>query len=338
MKLYGAIDLHSNNNVTVLIDEQDKVVYEKRLPNDLGLIAQQLAAYQTSLEGIVVESTYNWYWLVDGLMDKGHRLHLANTAAIQQYEGLKYTDDHSDARWLAHILRLGVLPEGYIYPKEERAVRDLLRKRGQLVRQRTANLLSIQNLITRNTGSSMNSNRIKTLQPQQVDELLADGDLALAVKANIAMVQCANGQIEILERTVRNRVKLRPEFGFLKTVPGIGQTLALTIMLETGDIGRFADVGNYASYCRCVGSQKISNGKKKGKGNIKNGNKYLSWAFVEAANFAIRFSARIKSFHQRKKAKSHGVLALKAVAHKLCRACYYIMKNRVAFDVTKAFA
>ena len=87
MKLYGAIDLHSNNNVTVLIDEQDKVVYEKRLPNDLGVIAQQLAAYQSSLEGIVVESTYNWYWLVDGLMDKGHQIHLANTAAIQQYEG-----------------------------------------------------------------------------------------------------------------------------------------------------------------------------------------------------------------------------------------------------------
>ena len=87
MKLYGAIDLHSNNNVTVLIDEQDKVVYEKRLPNDLGLIAQQLSAYQSSLEGIVIESTYNWYWLVDGLMDKGHRLHLANTAAIQHTKG-----------------------------------------------------------------------------------------------------------------------------------------------------------------------------------------------------------------------------------------------------------
>jgi transposase len=114
MKLYDAIDLHSNNNVTVLIDEQDKVVYEKRLPNDLGLIAQQLSAYQSSLEGIVNESTYNWYWLVDGLMDKGHQIHLANTAAIQQYEGLKHTDDTSDARWLAHILRLGILPEGYI--------------------------------------------------------------------------------------------------------------------------------------------------------------------------------------------------------------------------------
>jgi len=338
MKLYAAIDLHSNNNVTVVIDEEDKVVYEKRLPNDLGVISQQLSAYRSSLEGIVVESTYNWYWLVDGLMDKGHTLHLANTAAIQQYQGLKYTDDKSDARWLAHILRLGVLPQGYIYPKAERPVRDLLRKRGQLVRQRTANLLSIQNLLTRNTGSAMNSNRIKTLDAKQVDQLLTNPDLSLAVQANLAMMQCGNQQIDLLERTITDRIKLREEFSFLKTVPGIGQTLALTIMLETGDIGRFAGVGNYASYCRCVGSQKISNGKKKGKGNTKNGNKYLSWAFIEAANFAIRFSSRIRSFYQRKKAKSHGVVALKAVAHKLCRACYYIMKHRVAFDVTKAFA
>src|SRR5688572_4530923 len=194
MKLYGAIDLHSNNNVTVLIDEQDQVVYQKRLPNDLPLISQQLSAYRDSLQGIVVESTYNWYWLVDGLMEQGHRVHLANTAAIQQYEGLKHSDDISDARWLAHILRLGILPQGYIYPKEERAVRDLLRKRSQLVRQRTSNLLSIQNLITRNTGSSLNGNRIKTLDAQQIDQLLSDPDLALAVKANLAMLNCADEQ------------------------------------------------------------------------------------------------------------------------------------------------
>jgi hypothetical protein len=117
MKLYGAIDLHSNNNVTVLTDETDKVVYQKRLTNHLPLILEQLSPYASTIEGIVVESTYNWYWLVDGLMDKGHRVHLANTAAIQQYEGLKYTDDDSDARWLAHLFRLGVLPEGYIYPR-----------------------------------------------------------------------------------------------------------------------------------------------------------------------------------------------------------------------------
>ena len=224
-----------------------------------------------------MESTYNWYWLVDGLMEQGYRVHLANTAAIQQYNGLKYTDDDSDARWLAHLLRLGVLPQGYIYPREQRPVRDLLRKRGQLVRQRTANLLSIQNLYTRNTGSSLSGNEIKGLQVEDIEGRVAANDLALAIKANLAVMQSADEQVQILEQTVTGRVKLREEFRFLKTVPGIGQILALTIMLETGDIRRFASVGNYASYCRCVGSQKISNGKKKGKGNTKNGNKYLSW-------------------------------------------------------------
>ena len=118
---------------------------------------------------------------------------------------------------------------------------------------------------------------------------------------------------------------------------GIGEILALTIMLEAGEIRRFASVGNFASYCRCVGSQKISNGKKKGKGNTKNGNKYLAWAFIEAAHFAIRYNPKIKSFYERKKAKTKIVVALKAVAHKLCRACYHIMRDQVAFDVTKAF-
>jgi transposase len=337
MKLYGAIDLHSTNNVTVVIDEQDRVVHQKRLPNDLALILNELSVFQSEIEGIVVESTYNWYWLVDGLMEQGYKLHLANTAAIQQYKGLKYTDDHSDARWLAHLLRLGVLPEGHIYPRVDRPVRDLLRKRSQMVRQRTTNLLSIQNLVTRNTGSSINAKRVKGLDGQQVDELLADSDLGLAVKANLSVMLSADEQTEILERTIMERVKLRPQFRFLKTVPGIGEILALTIMLETGDIRRFPSVGNYASYCRCVGSQKISNGKKKGKGNTKNGNRYLAWAFVEAAHFAIQFNSKIKSFDQRKKAKTKAVVAIKAVAHKLCRACYYIMRDRVAFDMSKAF-
>ena len=250
MKLYGAIDLHSTNNVTVVTNEQDQVVYQKRLPNDLSLIAQQLSTYRASLEGIVVESTYNWYWLVDGLMEKGHRVHLANTAAIQQYNGLKYTDDHSDARWLAHLLRLGVLPEGYIYPKQERAVRDLLRKRGQLVHQRTANLLSIQSLISRTTGNSISAKYIKALDIQHVDGVLPTRP-RLVLKANLAVMKSADAQIEILEKAVQDRVKLRPQFRFLKTVPGIGPILALTIMLETGEIARFASVGDNARLLVC---------------------------------------------------------------------------------------
>jgi transposase len=231
----------------VLIDEQDRVVYQKRLPNELAVILMELSVYRCEVEGIVVESTYNWYWLVDGLMAEGYKVHLANTTAIQQYDGLKYTDDHSDARWLAHLLRLGILAQGHIYPRAERPVRDLLRKRSQLVRQRTTNLLSIQNLMTRNTGSSLSAKEVKGLDVQQIEELLPNSDLALAVKANLAVMMSADEQVKRLEQTVLQRVQLRPQFRFLKTAPGIGEILALTIMLETGEIGRFPTVGNYAS-------------------------------------------------------------------------------------------
>jgi transposase len=235
------------------------------------------------------------------------------------------------------LLRLGILPEGYIYPKEERAVRDLLRKRGQLVRQRTSHLLGMQNLILRNTSVRLSSHHIKHLTVAEVDELLPNPQWALAVKSNRVVMNCLAGPIEMLERAVKAEVQLKPAFQALLTVTGIGTILALTIMLETGDIGRFARVGQFASYCRCVESQRLSNGKKKGTGNVKNGNRYLAWAFIEAAHFAIRYSPKIKAFYQRKKAKTNGVVAVKAVAHKLARACYYVMRDRVPFETTKAF-
>ncbi len=337
MELYCGIDLHSNNSVIVVINEEDEVVYKKKHCNDLQEIFPVLLPFRGQLKGIVVESTYNWYWLVDGLMDAGFKVHLANPAAIKQYEGLKHTDDKSDARFLAHVLRLGLLPEGYICPKEMRSVRDLLRKRSQLVRQKTANVLSIQNLFTRNTGDGIPLKEIKRLTPEVLEERFGDKSLALAVASNLAVFQCLQAQVKLLERTILERIQLRREFDLLKTVDGIGDTLALTIMLETGEISRFPKAGNFASYCRCVGSQKISNGKRKGKGNKKNGNKYLAWAFVEAATFAVRFNTRVNRFYQRKKAKTNGMVAIKAVAHKLARACYYIMRDQVEFDASRAF-
>ncbi len=336
--LNGGIVLHANNSVIVVLDDEDQVVYRKRLPNDLEHMLLQLAPYRAQLQGLVVESTFNWYWLVDGLMEAGYPVHLANTAAIQQYHGLKYTDDDTDARWLAHLLRLGVLPTGYIYPKKERAIRDLLRKRSQLVHQKTANLLSIQNLLTRNTGQAFSGNQIKQLVPETVGELVALPEHAVALQATLAVMCHLAEQITMIERVVKARVHLRPPFRLLRTVPGIGQTLAFTIMLEAGDIRRFPTVGQFASYCRCVGSTKLSNGKHKGQGNTKNGNKYLAWAFIEAANFAIRYYPSIRRFYQRKQAKTHGVVAIKAVAHKLARACYYVMRDQVPFEIDKVFA
>ena len=337
MKLYGGMDLHSTNVVTQLIDEGDKVLYRKKQSCDLNQILKGLEPFKDNIEGIAVESTYNWYWLVDGLMAAGYRVHLVNTAAVKQYEGLKYTDDDSDAFWLAHLLRLGILPTGHIYPKESRGVRDLLRKRGQLVRQRTAHILSIENLYARNSGDRLSCNAIKCLTEEQIQQQFADPNVALAIDSNRILMNALDQQIKVLEQALLKQTKLNPRYRKLLTIDGVGEVLALTITLETGDIGRFAQVGNFTSYCRCVGSEKLSNGKKKGQGNSKNGNKYLAWAFVEAANFAIRFNEQAKRFYQRKAAKRNRVVALKAVAHKLARASYYVMRDQVPFDSTKLF-
>ena len=212
-----------------------------------------------------------------------------------------------------------------------------MRKRTQLVQHKTTHVLSIQNLFTRNTGGSISSNRIKQLTAEDIDVLLPEPDLALAVKSNLAVMRCLETHIAAMTHTVTQRVKLRAAFQDFLTVSGIGQILARTIMRETGDIRRFPAGGHFASSCRCVGSQKLSNGKRKGTGNTKNGNKYLAWAFVEAAHFAVRYNPCIKRFYQRKQAKTNTVVATKTVAHTLARACFYILRDQVPFDVNKAF-
>lgn len=235
MALYGGIDLHANTCVIVIIDDQDHVVDHKRLPHHLDSILARWAPHHAQLSGLVVEATYNWYWRVDGLMEAGYRVHLANTAAIQQYEGIKHSNDCSDAQWLAHLLRLNILPEGSIYPKDERGVRDLLRKRMQLVQQRTSNLLSIQTQAARNTGHAWSGNRIKQLTGEEVNELVVDEPLALAITSNLAVIQCLREQIRTLEKVVKAHVKLKPAFEPLLTVSGIGDILGLTIMVATKD-------------------------------------------------------------------------------------------------------
>jgi transposase len=339
MKLYGAIDLHSNNNVLVISDEQDQVVFNRRLPNDLPTVLRVVEPYRADLQGLAVESTFNWYWLVDGLMEAGYKVHLVNTNAVKTYDGLKFTDDEDDARHLAHLLRLGILPTGYIYPRALRAVRDLARKRLQLVRQRTTQILSLEILAQRNAGKVLSQRQAAGLEEPAI-QALCGGDVhrALAMKSSLAVVRCLSEQILMLEKVILSQVKLRPEFKKLLTVDGIGPIMGLTIMLETGDIRRFKTVGHYASYCRCVDSRKLSNAKKKGEGNRKNGNKYLAWAYIEAAEYARRWNERVRRFFDRKKAKTMGVIARKAIAHKLARACFYVMRDQVDFDETRAFA
>jgi transposase len=339
MKLYVGDDLHANNNFLALVDGKGKRVDQAKLPNDLFVIRDFLKPYQKDIVGIAVESTFNWYWLVDGLMASGYKLHLANPSAIQQYSGLKHSDDKHDAFWLAQMLRLGILPEGYIYPKEERPIRDLLRKRRHLVKLRTSLVVSLQNIISRNCGVSFRVNEIKRLKEDRVSPLLeSNEDLALAGLTSKEMIDQLTRQIQRIEGTVVQRVQLKEAYRYLLSLPGVGKILALTIMLETGPIARFAQVGDYASYCRKVPSRWTSNEKTKGKGNQKNGNKYLAWAFSEAAEFARRFDRQARAYYTRKMRQTNSPVAHSALAHKLARAAYYLMKDQVPFMPEKLFS
>jgi transposase len=339
MRLYTGFDLHSSNTYVGIIDEDGKRVWKKKLRNDPSLILAALAQFKEDIAGVVVESTYNYYWLVDLLEENGYDVHLANPARIQQYSGLKHSDDEHDAFWLAEMLRLKILPEGYIYPKEQRPLRDLLRKRSHLVKLRTSLMVSLQNILARNIGKKMNTDHIKALRTDHVTPLLSgNDDLSLAGKVSKDAIDSLTRQIKAIEAAVEKKIDVRRPYDLFLTMPGVGRVLALTIMMETGPIERFPDVGNYVSYCRKVPAGRFSNEKKKGTGNRKNGNKYLSWAYAEAAEMARRFDPESRTYYDRKQRRTNAPIAHNALANKLSRAAYYIMRDGVPFVPEKMFA
>jgi transposase len=337
MALYCGIDLHSRDCWLAILDDELRVVRETKVGNDLQELLEVLEPYREELEGVAVESTFNWYWLVDGLSEAGYRMHLTNTWAVKQWEGLKYSDDRHDARWLAHLLALGILPEGYIYPKQERSVRDLLRRRAFLVRKRTSFLLAMRGAFENRTGLRTTSRDVKQWTAEDVESCLDDPAAALGITCLMEPVNALNDQIRIVEKEALARARLRDEFAPLLSVWGIGKVLALTVMYEVGDITRFKKVGNFASYCRLVKSARLSAGKRKGSGNVRNGNPYLSWSFSEAAHFAVRYHPRARRYYQRKMSKTNGIVAIRALAHKLARASYCVMKDQVDFEPKRVF-
>ncbi|MGO9568913.1 MAG: IS110 family transposase [Desulfomonilaceae bacterium] len=333
MEVYAAIDLHASNSFLAVVDREGKRVFKRRLVNDSAILLNALEPYKEGMQGIAVESTFNWYWVVDAMMGAGYKVHLANPTAIQKYSGMKHSDDNSDAVWLAEMLRLGILPEGYIYPREERSVRDLLRKRTHLVKLRTSLINSLQNIVVRNTGAKVRADKIKQLTNDLVSPLLEqDENLAVTGQVSKQTIDFLTRQIKKVEKKVQGKIELKEEYSCLNTIPGVGSILSFTIMLETGPISRFPAAGNYASYCRKVPTRWTSTGKSKGSGNKKNGNKYLAWAFSEASELARRFDPAIRAWYDRKVSRTSRMCAHSALGHKLARAAYYIMRDQVPFD------
>ena len=337
MKIMVGIDLHSNNAVCGLMDESGRRLLHKQLACDLSAILQLLKPYKKRIDTIAVESTYNWYWLVDGLQDHGYHVVLANPAAMQPYRGKKHTDDVSDAYFLAELLRLNLLPTGHIYDRKLRPVRDLLRRRMLLVRQRTTLILSFKSLNERTLGQRVPLARVKAMSPEAAQARFTAAADQLLAGEQITLMDHYTDSITKLEKHILEVAEKSPAYQRLQEMPGIGKILGLTIALETGDAERFADAGHFASYCRCVKSVRQSNHKKKGENNRKCGNKYLAWAFVEAAHFACRHDEPCRRFYDRKKQKTNPVIATKSLACKLAKASWHVMVANVPYDATRVF-
>ena len=337
MKIMTGIDLHSNNVLCGLMDESGRRMLHKKLPCDLSTILQVLEPYKARIAQVAVESTYNWYWLVDGLEDHGYPVVLANPARMQQYDGLKHTDDVSDAFFLCELMRLGILPTSHLYNRQTRPVRDLLRRRMLLVQLRTSLILSFKSLNERTLGQRVPLARVKSMSSEEAQaRFTAPADQLLSGE-QIGLMGRLQESIAKIEKHILATTGAWQTFQRVQEVPGIGRILGLTVALETGDPKRFADAGHFASYCRCVRSLRQSNSKKKGENNRKCGNRYLAWAFVEAAHFACQHDERCRRFYDRKKQKTNPVVATKALACKLAKACWHVMAGDAPYDPQRVF-
>jgi transposase len=336
-KVMAGIDLHSNNVLVGLVDEEGRRLGHRKLNCDLEQIVTFLAPYRERLGCVAIESTFNWYWLVDGLRDRGYPAVLANPAKMDQYSGIKHADDKNDAYFLAELSRLKILPTGYVYDPHLRPVRDLLRRRMHLVRQRTALLLSFKNLYIRTTGQTLPLGQVKAMEPKEALKLYEHPANQLIAEVQKRHIDELTASIGRIEKVVLRVARKLPYYSGLKTLPGVGIVLGLTITMEVGDIGRFKEAGHFASYCRAVDSQRISNGKRKGDNNQKSGNKYLAWAFVEAAQMSRRSDPSCRQWYERKAARTGTVVATKALACKLAKAAWHVMAEGGGYQAHRMF-
>lgn len=336
-KLIAGIDLHGNNLVIGIMNQDGKRVAHRKLDCDLNQVTEFLQPLKPQLQSMAVESTFNWYWLVDGLHAQDYPIDLANPAQIEQYSGIKHADDKHDAFHLAELQRLGILPKAYIYEAELRPVRDLLRRRTNLVQQRTALFLSFKSLYARTTGQGMPLSQLKSLESKEAKDLYEHPANQLIAQVQLEHIEALDRSIGRIEKAVLASARELPLYHKLLTLPGVGKILGMTITMEVGDIKRFKSDGDFASYCRVVDARRLSNDKQKGRNNQKCGNKYLAWAFVEAANFAKRYDENCRRWFDRKAAKTNRVLATKALACKLAKAAWHVMARQTDYDARRMF-
>jgi transposase len=330
MRFYSGMDLSARTCQVCVVDEELKVCVQQKVPNELERIIGIIEPYKENIE-VVVESTFNWYWLVDGLQEAGYDVCLAHTLGLWMITGAKVKTDRRDALALAKLLRAGVIPKAYIYPKPRRPLRDLLRRRSRLVKLRAQEYGSLRKLLFRHGIIEHNGNDIKRVIEEDLELWFRDARVQLHAKHELKRIWLYTQQINEMELIILRSVKKSEDYRRLLLICGIGEILAVTIYYEVGDISRFPNARNFSSYCRVVpGISQSGTSVRRGRGS-KQGNAYLKWAFSQAAVYAVRNYPKVRNCYERHlrrhKGRARKLIAYNIIAHKLAQAVYHVLKD-----------
>ncbi len=335
-RYYCGIDLHARSMYVCVLDQAGEKVVHRKIPSKPAHLLRLLKPYRRDVV-VAVECMFCWYWVADLCAQEGIPFVLGHAFYMKAIHGTKSKNDRIDSYKIAALLRGGNLPMAYVYPSEMRATRDLLRRRMRFVRKRAGVLSHIQNTITQYNLPPYEGRIDEARNRGGLLEHFEDEDVQMSVAANMTMLDTYDVTIHELELYLESRAKVHDASSFylLRTTPGIGKILSLTILYEIHQISRFPEVGNFLSYSRLVAGTHESAGKKKGSRGRKMGNVYLKWAFSEAAALYQRCNPQGEKLLQRLE-KEHGKgKAMTLLSIKLGRAVYYMLRRREPFDAKK---
>ena len=334
---YCGIDLHSRTMYLCVLDAEGEVVLHRNAKSRPEALLGGLKRFRESVV-VGVESTYSWYWVADACRDAGIPFVLGHATYMKAIHGAKTKNDRIDAFKLAKLLRGGLFPLAYVYPREMRAARDLLRRRIHLARRRAGLLNHIHTVAGQcNLGPLGKHGVARRDRRLQLLEHFQDPCVRRSVQLDIDLLDDTEKHLERLERDLR-QLALQQDpttVRLLKTIPGVGKTLALVLLYETGDVTRFHNVQQFVSHCRLVRPERSSAGKRTDSRGRKIGNAYLKWAFSEAAVCFLRNNDKGKRYLRRLERKHPKSKALSILAHRLGRTVYFMLKNRTVFDLDR---
>ena len=337
-KYYCGIDLHAKKMYVCILDDKGNIVLHRNMPTNRAQFLRVIAPFREDI-AVAVECIFTWYWIADLCYENNITFVLGHALYMKAIHGGKAKNDKVDSRKIAALLRGGMIPIAYVYPRKMRSTRDLLRRRIHFIRKRAALFTHIQNTASQYNLDAPLGRIAKPKNREGLLDRFPDQSVQRMVETDLILIESYDTMLDKLDRDITKTAKAHDpvSYALLKTIPGVGRILALVLLYEIDDIKRFPKVQNFVSYSRLIKCAKESNGKRYGSSGGKIGNAHLKWAFSQAAVHSLKYNDQAKK-HLARMTKKHGKgKALSILAHKLGRATYFILKNKTPFDREKFY-